>query len=499
MAFLIPRNPTLLESLGQGLQAGLPGLVAGAQGRTRQQDLALLAGVLGQQGQVGGQMGGIQVSQQQVPQQQFPAKPPKTLGFPDEPEWSPDLNQWVNRDVEGLWSRWDPENGQYQPGGVTKSQIEGRTPGLLDRLQPAPPIPQQVGGLPGQPMQSQIGGQGNIASILGQLQSPFGQQLAMGLLQQQIQQRPQPFTLGPGQQRFGPRGMPIAQVPAAQDPFTLGPGQQRFGPRGAPITEAQPFKPPAPRPPLTPSAQQTQRRLDRIDALEAIGDKTPAQQKELASLRRLSALAEKPLQPSQKIAQRRLAEIDRLQTKVDKGTATAADRAKLDKMHAAAAAIEITLGKPPSPSERTAIAETRASIDALNNLKVLFDSAQTKVGPIVGRVAPFKGLLGLTTDEQEDFMAATSAFKNRIIKEITGAQMSEQEANRIMKQIPDITDPPARWRAKWRQSKRNLEFLQKRRAEILRQSGLRVPMDEAVAPPITDPNKVNAIGNKFGF
>jgi len=138
--------------------------------------------------------------------------------------------------------------------------------------------------------------------------------------------------------------------------------------------------------------------------------------------------------------------------------------------------VEIALGQPASPSERQAIAETRASLDSLNNLKTLFDSAQTTTGPVAGRISPFSGLMGMTTDEQEAFMAATSAFKNSVIKEITGAQMSEVEAERIMKQIPDITDPPARWQAKWEQTKKNLEFLQKRRMEILQQSGLRVPM-----------------------
>ena len=128
----------------------------------------------------------------------------------------------------------------------------------------------------------------------------------------------------------------------------------------------------------------------------------------------------------------------------------------------------------PSAGERTAIAETRASIDSLDNLKSLFDNPNTKTGPIVGRVEPTKGLVGLTTSEQEAFMAATSAFKNSIIKEITGAQMSEVEAKRIMKQIPDITDPPTRWKAKWGQSKKNLEMLQKRRLEILSQAGTKV-------------------------
>jgi hypothetical protein len=186
-------------------------------------------------------------------------------------------------------------------------------------------------------------------------------------------------------------------------------------------------------------------------------------------------LFQRPLQPTQQIAQKKLDQINRLQAKVNTGIATEGEKAMLEKMLAGQPMVQIGLGQPASPTERQTIAETRASIDALDNLKSLFDSVQTRTGPVAGRLDPLKGLLGMTTDEQEAFMAATSAFKNAIIKEITGAQMSEQEANRIMKQVPDIIDPPARWKAKWEQSKKNLEFLQKRRMEILGQSGIRVP------------------------
>jgi len=172
----------------------------------------------------------------------------------------------------------------------------------------------------------------------------------------------------------------------------------------------------------------------------------------------------------------------------------------LEKMLAGQPMVQIGLGQPASPAERKEIAETRASIDALDNLKMLFDSAQTKTGPLVGRYSPVAGLIGMTTDEQEAFMAATSAFKNAIIKEITGAQMSEVEANRIMKQVPDITDPATRWRAKWEQSRKNLEMLQKRRAEILEQSGLRVPgenIPQTIEQPTTEiPPDISQMSNE---
>ena len=137
--------------------------------------------------------------------------------------------------------------------------------------------------------------------------------------------------------------------------------------------------------------------------------------------------------------------------------------------------VGITMGKPASPGERTKIAETRASIDALNNLKTLYDRLESDTGWFAGKTKPTLGVFDLTSKEWEDFMAATSAFRNAIIKEITGAQMSEIEADRILKQVPQEIDPPKRWLSKWEQSKKNLESLQKRRLEILKQSGLKAP------------------------
>ncbi len=137
--------------------------------------------------------------------------------------------------------------------------------------------------------------------------------------------------------------------------------------------------------------------------------------------------------------------------------------------------VEINLGKPASAGERTAIAETRASIDALNNLKSLFDNEF--VGPAGGRIGAIKNVFGLNPAKQEAFIAATSAFKNQVIKQITGAQMSEQEAERIMKQIPTETDAPSVWLAKFEQSIKNLKTVNDRRQEVLRQSGIRSPED----------------------
>lgn len=182
--------------------------------------------------------------------------------------------------------------------------------------------------------------------------------------------------------------------------------------------------------------------------------------------------------PSQQIAQQKLNVIRQIQA-IPESQRTAGQRETLKRLIEGQAAVQINFPKPAAASERTAIAETNASLDALSNLEDLFESPETETGPVVGRISPVSGLVGLTTDEQENLMAATAAFKNKVIKDITGAQMSEQEAKRIMKQIPDITDPPERWKAKKKQTEINLRAIQRRRIQVLQQSGIVAPAEGA--------------------
>lgn len=121
-----------------------------------------------------------------------------------------------------------------------------------------------------------------------------------------------------------------------------------------------------------------------------------------------------------------------------------------------------------APSEREAIASNLATDDALNNLRGLVDA--NFIGPIKGTVGGIKDIFGLNTPQESEFRAATSTFRNQVIKEITGAQMSEKEATRILKQVPQEKDPPSVWLAKWNQSKKNLERIRRRRAEVQRRA-----------------------------
>lgn len=129
--------------------------------------------------------------------------------------------------------------------------------------------------------------------------------------------------------------------------------------------------------------------------------------------------------------------------------------------------------KQSAASEREKLATGEAALDTLTNLRGLFDASY--VGPVAGRIGKVKDIFGGNPQKQSEFNAATYAFKNQIIKEITGAQMSEVEAKRIMKQIPDVNDPPSVWKAKWNQSRRNIAVLRKKRLEVMRKSGIKTP------------------------
>lgn len=94
------------------------------------------------------------------------------------------------------------------------------------------------------------------------------------------------------------------------------------------------------------------------------------------------------------------------------------------------------------------VAGSEAALDILTNLRKQFRSDY--VGPASGRVnLLMQKIPGLSTDPDfARFGADTSTLRNAVVKAITGAQMSEPEAKRIMGQIPVETDKPEVWQAK---------------------------------------------------
>ena len=103
---------------------------------------------------------------------------------------------------------------------------------------------------------------------------------------------------------------------------------------------------------------------------------------------------------------------------------------------------------------------TRKIVDLEKSYKPAF------IGPIEGRYEKSKasGILSFmpffkTPEGYGEFAALNADLKNSVIKLITGAQMGQQEAERILQQVPVETDKPEIWEAKYKTTKANAEFL----------------------------------------
>jgi hypothetical protein len=121
------------------------------------------------------------------------------------------------------------------------------------------------------------------------------------------------------------------------------------------------------------------------------------------------------------------------------------------------------LKPPPGDTGKQAISNEVSTVQ-LDRLSEMFEKGgKAFVGPVAGRWETLKQQTpGFEPNKTyANFKAATDAFKNSVIKAVTGAAMSEPEARRIMGQIPDVTDKPDVWTAKAEQTRKNLADLAK--------------------------------------
>lgn len=148
------------------------------------------------------------------------------------------------------------------------------------------------------------------------------------------------------------------------------------------------------------------------------------------------------------------------------------------------------LKPPPGDTGKQAIANEVSTVQ-LDRLKGLFDrGGKAFVGPASGRWEGFKqGAPGVPVNKTfSDFKAATDAFKNSVIKAVTGAAMSEPEAKRIIGQIPTELDKPDVWLSKAEQTRQNLQDLDKVLAAKAKTPQATTP------PPGATPGRIRVVG-----
>lgn len=136
----------------------------------------------------------------------------------------------------------------------------------------------------------------------------------------------------------------------------------------------------------------------------------------------------------------------------------------------AAAEAKLRVPEKASPAERKEITTSQVTGEKLAALERFYKPEY--VGPITGRAGALReDYTGAITPEESTFRGAVKSHNNQLIKDITGAQMSEQEATRILGEAPQLNSPPVTFEARMRQSKENNILLQYKQREILKQTG----------------------------
>ncbi len=119
--------------------------------------------------------------------------------------------------------------------------------------------------------------------------------------------------------------------------------------------------------------------------------------------------------------------------------------------------------QPPGTLGAQSIGNETA-LDQLDRLEAAATKARDKMGPVGGRLRSIgQQVPGIEVNKDfAELKAASDSFTNMVIKAITGAQMSEPEAQRIKGQIPLYTDKPEVFAAKAKQTRKNLMDLENR-------------------------------------
>jgi hypothetical protein len=118
------------------------------------------------------------------------------------------------------------------------------------------------------------------------------------------------------------------------------------------------------------------------------------------------------------------------------------------------------VGLPPTGAQRGQQSDNEAVLTGITRIRELapsFEQLDKLVGPAVGRYNQVNmNIPGTKVDpEVAEFYAEVAALKNRMITAITGAAMGVQETDRIMNELPDVTQKPEVFIARMAATERN--------------------------------------------
>ncbi len=152
------------------------------------------------------------------------------------------------------------------------------------------------------------------------------------------------------------------------------------------------------------------------------------------------------------------------------------------------------LENPPATFTQS-IAELSNAQELLVNISKSFDPKY--VGPVAARAGKMSQYVGALTENQKvEFYGNVAEYKNSIIKAITGAQMSEVEAKRIVQQIPNENASPQAFLAGVKRAYAMSERRIRQQEKAIARSGgvVRGEQDS----PITEEQLTNLLDRKLG-
>jgi hypothetical protein len=131
-----------------------------------------------------------------------------------------------------------------------------------------------------------------------------------------------------------------------------------------------------------------------------------------------------------------------------------------------------------APAERAQLANEMSTIGLVNTLKDTY--SEDFIGPVRGRFGSILEAVGGIGEDEAEFRADLSTLRNGVVTAITGAQMGEKEATRILRQVPSENNPIEVFEARLESTRKNLIRLAQKRREILQATGV----DTSKLPPI---------------
>jgi hypothetical protein len=126
-----------------------------------------------------------------------------------------------------------------------------------------------------------------------------------------------------------------------------------------------------------------------------------------------------------------------------------------------------------SPGERKDIAEGRSQLDTIAQVETLFDPSF--VGPADARVGRIASFTGLIQEQEAEFRSAVTLQRTELRKFYFGTAQSKQELQGALESIPDLNMSDAQFKASVKETKRRVTSILSRRAQVMRESGVRTP------------------------